>query len=157
MACQIVMDHTGDRRHSFDALDAEALARAEERLRELSGQDFIAAEPAAAHHGVRYRGGRDPILPSPGRRLRMIAIAPVDRARLARFQGQRVRLSARGLRFYKASRVRLIGSRLQLHKSRRVGRRKSNRPRTIRPREVCGKASLLRRGCRARHFGRHGG
>jgi hypothetical protein len=43
MAWQIVMDHTGDLRHAFDARDAEALARAEERFRELTGKGFIAA------------------------------------------------------------------------------------------------------------------
>jgi hypothetical protein len=43
MPAQIVMDHTGDRRHSFDVGDADALARAEERFMELTGQGFIAA------------------------------------------------------------------------------------------------------------------
>ena len=37
------MDHTGDSRHVFDRNDAEALARAEERLKELTGQGFTAA------------------------------------------------------------------------------------------------------------------
>ncbi|MDB5609034.1 MAG: hypothetical protein JWP25_5934, partial [Bradyrhizobium sp.] len=31
MATQIVMDHTGDTRHYFDANDAQALAKAEKR------------------------------------------------------------------------------------------------------------------------------
>ena len=43
MAWQIVMDHSGDRRHAFDASDAEALAGAEQRFRELTGNGFIAA------------------------------------------------------------------------------------------------------------------
>jgi len=43
MAWQIVMDHTGDQRHLFDARDIEALAGAEERFRELTGKGFIAA------------------------------------------------------------------------------------------------------------------
>jgi hypothetical protein len=43
MAWQIVMDQTGDQRHAFDAGDKEALARAEERFRELTGKGFIAA------------------------------------------------------------------------------------------------------------------
>jgi hypothetical protein len=34
MATQIVMDHTGDTRHNFDAKDAKALSEAEERFRE---------------------------------------------------------------------------------------------------------------------------
>lgn len=44
MPRQIVMDHTGDTRHEFDANDAAALAAAEERFRELTGQGFTAAE-----------------------------------------------------------------------------------------------------------------
>jgi hypothetical protein len=43
MPVLIVMDHRGDTRHSFDANDAEALAKAEERFRELVGQGFTAA------------------------------------------------------------------------------------------------------------------
>lgn len=42
MSVQIVMDHTGDTRHEFDARDAKALARAEERFRELTGKGFRA-------------------------------------------------------------------------------------------------------------------
>jgi hypothetical protein len=34
MATQIVMDHTGDTRHHFDATDREAVAKAEERFRQ---------------------------------------------------------------------------------------------------------------------------
>jgi hypothetical protein len=43
MATQIVMDHTGDTRHYFDAKDAKALLKAEERFRELSLVGFTAA------------------------------------------------------------------------------------------------------------------
>ena len=43
MPKQIVMDHTGDTRHSFDAADAAALAAAEERFKELTGSGFTAA------------------------------------------------------------------------------------------------------------------
>jgi hypothetical protein len=43
MATQIVMDHTGDTRHHFDANDREAVARAEERFRKLTGAGFTAA------------------------------------------------------------------------------------------------------------------
>ena len=43
MATQIVMDHTGDTRQYFDARDAQALAKAEERFKELTGVGFTAA------------------------------------------------------------------------------------------------------------------
>jgi hypothetical protein len=40
---QIVTDRFGDTRHEFDAADAQAVALAEERFRELSGSGFRAA------------------------------------------------------------------------------------------------------------------
>ncbi|MEO6779775.1 MAG: hypothetical protein ABI196_02465 [Bradyrhizobium sp.] len=43
MATQIVMDYTGDRRHSFDAQDTHALLKAEERFNKLTGLGFTAA------------------------------------------------------------------------------------------------------------------
>jgi hypothetical protein len=43
MATQIVMDGTGDTRHHFDANDQEALARAEQRFRQLTDAGFTAA------------------------------------------------------------------------------------------------------------------
>ena len=43
MATQIVMDHSGDTRHHFDATDREAVAEAEERFRQLTGAGFTAA------------------------------------------------------------------------------------------------------------------
>jgi len=43
MASQIVMDHTGDTRHQFDAADAAALAKAEARFRALTKVGFTAA------------------------------------------------------------------------------------------------------------------
>ena len=43
MATQIVMDHTGDTRHHFDAEDVKALAAAERRFRELTFAGFTAA------------------------------------------------------------------------------------------------------------------
>ena len=43
MATQIVMDHTGDTQHSFDANDAKALFKAEQRFKELTGSGFTAA------------------------------------------------------------------------------------------------------------------
>jgi hypothetical protein len=48
MASQIVMDHTGDTRHHFDANDLEAVARAEERFRKLTGAGFTAAVRTAS-------------------------------------------------------------------------------------------------------------
>lgn len=44
MATQIVMDLNGDSRHQFDPSDAEAVAKAESRFKELTGSGFIAAE-----------------------------------------------------------------------------------------------------------------
>ena len=43
MAKQFVMDHTGDRQHSFDKTDVQALARAEQRFKDLIGFGFTAA------------------------------------------------------------------------------------------------------------------
>ena len=43
MATQIVMDHSGDTRHYFDAKDARAVAKAEERFKKLTRVGFTAA------------------------------------------------------------------------------------------------------------------
>jgi len=43
MATQIVMDRTGDTRHYFDAMDPQALLKAEERFKELTYVGFTAA------------------------------------------------------------------------------------------------------------------
>jgi hypothetical protein len=43
MATQIVMDHSGDSRHHFDANDLRALAEAERRFKVLTGAGFTAA------------------------------------------------------------------------------------------------------------------
>ena len=43
MPTQIVMDHTGDTRHNFDAKDANAVLKAEERFKKLTGRGFTAA------------------------------------------------------------------------------------------------------------------
>ena len=48
MATQIVMDDTGDTRHHFDATDGEAVAKAEERFRQLTGAGFTAAVRTAS-------------------------------------------------------------------------------------------------------------
>lgn len=42
MPKQIVMDHTGDTQHVFEAGDAVALAEAEKRFMELTGAGFTA-------------------------------------------------------------------------------------------------------------------
>jgi hypothetical protein len=55
MATQIVMDHTGDTRHHFDAKDAQALAKAEERFKQLTGDGFTAAVRTAAGEVTRIR------------------------------------------------------------------------------------------------------
>ena len=55
MATQIVMDQNGDTRHNFDANDAKALLKAEERFKTLTGLGFTAAvrtasgEPTVSH------------------------------------------------------------------------------------------------------------
>ena len=43
VAYQIVMDHSGDSRHEFSVDDAESLARAERRFKELTGKGYTAA------------------------------------------------------------------------------------------------------------------
>ena len=40
---QIVMDRSGDTRHEFDASDADAVALADERFKQLTGGGFRAA------------------------------------------------------------------------------------------------------------------
>ena len=54
-ATLIVMDHTGDTVHYFDAKDSQALARAEERFKELTGNGFTAAVHTAAGEVARIR------------------------------------------------------------------------------------------------------
>ena len=48
MATQIVMDHSGDTRHYFDANDAKALLEAEQRFEKLTGAGFTAAVRTAS-------------------------------------------------------------------------------------------------------------
>lgn len=55
MALQIVMDHSGDTRHHFDARDAEALAKAEARFKELTGRGFTAAVRSGPSEVTRIR------------------------------------------------------------------------------------------------------
>jgi hypothetical protein len=42
MATQIVMNHTGDTRHSFNPDDVQAAAKAKKRFNELTGTGFTA-------------------------------------------------------------------------------------------------------------------
>ena len=62
MPTQIVMNRNGDTRHYFDANDAAALAKAEERFKELTGEGFTAAvriKPGEiARITTRQRAGR---------------------------------------------------------------------------------------------------
>ena len=55
MATQIVMNHTGDSRHYFDAKDVRALAKAEERFKKLTGDGFTAAVRTAPGEVSRIR------------------------------------------------------------------------------------------------------
>jgi hypothetical protein len=48
MATQIVMDHSGDSRFFFNSNDTEALAKAEERFKELTLVGFTAAVRTAS-------------------------------------------------------------------------------------------------------------
>lgn len=48
MPRQIVMDHKGDTRHYFDTDDAEAVALAEQRFKDLTRQGFTAAVRTAS-------------------------------------------------------------------------------------------------------------
>ena len=43
MPTQIVMNRNGDTRYHFDANNSEALAKAEERFKQLTGEGFTAA------------------------------------------------------------------------------------------------------------------
>ena len=74
MATQIVMDHTGDRRHQFDPQNADGLAEAEKRFKELTGMGFTAATRTTAgeiHQGRFFRPDRsgNSVFSSPCRRL----------------------------------------------------------------------------------------
>jgi hypothetical protein len=48
MATQIIMDHNGDTRHTFDTKDAKALLEAERRFKALTGAGFTAATRTAS-------------------------------------------------------------------------------------------------------------
>jgi hypothetical protein len=55
MATQIIMNHNGDTRHSFDAKDVEALFEAEQRFKDLTGAGFTAATRTASGEPVVTR------------------------------------------------------------------------------------------------------
>jgi hypothetical protein len=55
MAIQIVMDRTGDSRHSFDPNDARELAKAEQRFYELTKVGFTAAIRTGPGQASRIR------------------------------------------------------------------------------------------------------
>jgi len=55
MPTQIVLDHSGDSRHTFDASDADAVARAEARFKELTSLGFTAATRRVADEPVLVR------------------------------------------------------------------------------------------------------
>ena len=55
MATQIVMDRSGDTPHNFDAKNADALMRAEERFKQLTGAGFTAAVRTASGEAVVKR------------------------------------------------------------------------------------------------------
>jgi len=57
---QIVMDRFGDTRHEFDAADAQAVALAEERFRQLTGSGFRAAALSSDGSPGRLIGSFDP-------------------------------------------------------------------------------------------------
>ena len=55
MAMQIVMDHTGDTRHCFNADDVQELAKAEKRFKKLTGMGFTAAVRTASGEVTKIR------------------------------------------------------------------------------------------------------
>jgi hypothetical protein len=55
MATQIVMDLNGDSRHLFDPKDAEAIAKAEKRFRDLAEAGYIAAVRTATGESRRLK------------------------------------------------------------------------------------------------------
>jgi len=56
MAVQLVMDHSGDTRHWYDATDEQSLLEAKERFKQLSERGYTAA--------VRGTGGSSQIIRS---------------------------------------------------------------------------------------------
>jgi hypothetical protein len=56
MATQIVMDRTGDTRHTFDANNLAAVAKAERRFMELTGAGFTAATRMAPANSAANGG-----------------------------------------------------------------------------------------------------
>ena len=74
MAIQIVMDRTGDSRHQFDPSDAQEVARAERRFRQLTNarlhrRNADRSGPGLADPIVSSQRGRNRVLSQAGRRL----------------------------------------------------------------------------------------
>ena len=55
MAVQIVMDRTGDSRHQFDPGDAQEVAKAERRFRQLTNAGLLLGTSAGPRHRVQTR------------------------------------------------------------------------------------------------------
>jgi hypothetical protein len=92
MTLQIVMDHTGDSRHSFNPNDARELAKAEQRFYELTRVGFTAAvrtgpDPSLTNPIVRPNGGRNPLFSQAGRRvIAFPSCSGIDRCRRVAFR-----------------------------------------------------------------------
>jgi hypothetical protein len=56
MAVQLVMDHSGDTRHWYDAHDERSLLEARQRFRQLSEQGYTAAVRGAGGSSRIIRG-----------------------------------------------------------------------------------------------------
>jgi hypothetical protein len=55
MATQIVMNHSGDTRYTFDPNEAKAVEKAEKRFKELTGRGFTAAVRTASGEAALTR------------------------------------------------------------------------------------------------------
>jgi hypothetical protein len=74
MATQIVMDHSGDTRHRFDAKDVKALTDAERRFKVLTGSRLYGCgseckRRSVAHPNFRSQCKGNGVLSPIGRRL----------------------------------------------------------------------------------------
>src|SRR3954467_9596920 len=74
MATRVVLDHSGDSRHVFDRVNAEAILRAETVSNDLTAKELCGGGTDGGPRGhttrkVRSAYGRDAVQPAPGRRL----------------------------------------------------------------------------------------
>jgi hypothetical protein len=74
MATRVVLDHSGDSRHVFDRVNAEAILRAETFFNELTAKELYGGGTDGGPRGHTTRKfrpayGRDAVQPAPGRRL----------------------------------------------------------------------------------------